>query len=398
MYQHKPRSYTPDEIAEVELAWDDEIFNGVTITKERLCVMLEMEASGAWGKRVYASEKDMYATLTHGMVIVTAKELEKHMKQKDTPDELPAMRDELREAMQGKREISPERLNEIEEALTEPESEQTEQELLEEITKGSGITPEQFKGFMQGDSQSVELEEEDDDYYEPPERKMCEVAITPDDARADADKFRKMLLNPKLSRYEAEEIANDLAIRVSAYYEVEDRLKEIGFGTPRDFESKAHSEAERLEYNALTQVKLDKDATTHTSDSLSSTARTLGLMNRGELGGRTIDLRAYKESIEKQMDELVASGTAREKRIAKFVILAEGAAERLMIQATVAPTSEAKAMVMKSAMKCIDEAGKQVGRLDAMATPKTGRLVEHVPDKQITQKPKKLSEQTTGRE
>lgn len=138
----------------------------------------------------------------------------------------------------------------------------------------------------------------------------------------------------------------------------------------------------------LCDVSLDKDATTHASDSLSSTARTLGLMSRGELNGGPIDLIAYKESIEKQMDELVASGAAREKRIAKFVILSEGAVEKLVIQATYAPTAEAMAMVMEKATKIMGTITKMLKELGEMATPKAGRIIEPVPDKQLPNKPK----------
>ena len=56
-----------------------------------------------------------------------------------------------------------------------------------------------------------------------------------------------------------------------------------------------------------------------------------------------------------------------------------------MIKATTAPTAEATTMVM-------EKAAKTLKKLDEKTTPKTGRPVEHVPDKQITQRTKKLSE------
>ena len=189
---------------------------------------------------------------------------------------------------------------------------------------------------------------------------------------------------------------------VSAYGEVDQRLEELL--TPREFDSDAHSNAERLEYNALIQVQQDKAMTTHQSDSLNSMTSTLSLMNRGKLAGQNIDLIAYKESIEKQMDELIASGTAREKRIAKLVILAEGAAEKLMIEATHAPTAEATAMVMEKATKIMGTTTKMLKELDEMVSPKIGRIVDghHIDDEQITHSRKKLtktksSDPTTGR-
>ena len=134
------------------------------------------------------------------------------------------------------------------------------------------------------------------------------------------------------------------------------------------------------------------------ADSLNSLATTLGLMNSGKLVGGPIDLFAYKESIERQMDELIASGTAREKRIAKFVILAEGAAEKLMIEATFAPTAEATAMVMEKATNVMGKATKMLKELDEMASPKMGRIIESAQDNQLPNKTKKLSEPTTEAE
>ena len=90
------------------------------------------------------------------------------------------------------------------------------------------------------------------------------------------------------------------------------------------------------------------------------------------------------------MDELIASGTARERRITKFVKLAEGAAEKLMIEATLAPTAEATAMEMEKATNVMGKATKMLKELDEMATPKTGRVIESVPDKQLSNKTKKL--------
>lgn len=57
-----------------------------------------------------------------------------------------------------------------------------------------------------------------------------------------------------------------------------------------------------------------------------------------------------------------------------------------MIEATTAPTAEATAMVMEKATKIMTMATRMPKELGQVTTPKTGRLVEHVTDKQITQK------------
>jgi hypothetical protein len=119
-------------------------------------------------------------------------------------------------------------------------------------------------------------------------------------------------------------------------------------------------------------------------------ARTLGLMNRGKLCGRSIDLIAYKESIQRQMDDLVANGVVREERVAGLVLMAQEAAQNLLVEASLAKTMEAKSLVMNSAMKCLEEAGKQVDRLTAMSKPASGRIIESAQDGQITHSRKKL--------
>jgi hypothetical protein len=267
-------------------------------------------------------------------------------------------------------------------------SQQNPPDMLKHMADSMNLSVSEFTKMMKEEHGLVPPDEpdEDEDYYSPPERKMSVVALKPEAARKEADRLRKQLLT--LSGYEAEELANHIAQCVSAYGEVDQRLEELLI--PREIDSDPHSNAERLEHNALIQVRQDKAMTTHQSDSVNSMASTLGLMNGGKFAGGSIDLIALKEGIEKQTDELIASGTARERRVAQFVIMAQEAGQNLIVEASVAPTAEAKALVMKSAMKCFEEAGKQVDRLDAMATPKTGRVIESVPDKQLPNKTKKL--------
>lgn len=168
-------------------------------------------------------------------------------------------------------------------------------------------------------SDGFDDDEDDDDYYVPPKREMLVVALTPDAARKEADRCRKCILDSKLSQYEAEEITNHTAQSISAFGEVNQRLEE--FDTANEYESSAHSEAARLEYNSLMRVQHDKAMTTHQVDGLNSMTSMLGLMNRGKFARQPIDLIAFKEGIEKQPDELIGSGTSREKRIAQFVIM-----------------------------------------------------------------------------
>jgi hypothetical protein len=265
-------------------------------------------------------------------------------------------------------------------------SQQNPPDMLKQMADSMNLSVPEFTNMMKDQHGLVPPDEPDEDYYSPPGRKMSVVALKPEAARKEADRCRKQLLT--LSGYEAEELANHIAQCVSAYGEVDQRLEELLI--PREFDSDVHSNAERLEHNALIQVRQDKAMTTHQSDSVNSMVSTLGLMNGGKFAGQNIDLIAYKESLEKQMDELIASGTAREKRIAKFVILAEGAAEKLMIEATLAPTAEATAMVMEKATNVMGKATKMLKELDEMATPKTGRVIESVPDKQLSNKTKKL--------
>ena len=270
-------------------------------------------------------------------------------------------------------------------------------EMLKQMAGSMNLSVPEFERMMKEDHglvPPVELDDDEGDYYEPPKREMSVVALTPDAARKEADRRRKLLLDPDLSRFEAEEIANQIAQCVSGYGEVDQRLGELDI--PKKYESATHSEAARLEYNSLIQVRQDKAMTMHQADSLNSMASTLGLMNGGKFASGPIDLIAYKEEIERQMDELVASSTAREKRVAQFVIMAQQAAEKLMFKATCAPTAEATAMVMEKATKIMGTTTKMLKELDEMTTPKAGRIVDHVDDRQITQQTKKLSEPNTG--
>lgn len=336
MYQHRPaKRYSEAEVAKMEQEWDDEVVNGTPIPKERLLEMLEAEASSAWGKREYDSEQSMYESLAHCMNSVTPKELEEHMKQ---ADELQV--DDIAER-------SPERLAE-----------------LEQDTAGS------------------------------PVREMHITVLSPEAARRSADSNRKKLLDPALTRYDSEQIANELAQDVATYGGIEARIEELKL--PESNKTKAQTKASLLEHNALIGVQNDKRVTMHQTDSLNSTVMALSQMRGGKHFGRPIDVEAYKEGLEKQMDELVASGTARERRVAQFVIIAQQSAEELIGRAVYAPTDEATAMVMEKAVKIMEKATKMLQSLDDMATPKAGRLVEHVPDKQLPNKTKKKSDQAFG--
>lgn len=265
-------------------------------------------------------------------------------------------------------------------------TQQNQPDMLKQMAESMNLSVPEFEEMMREEHGLAPPDEpdEDEDYFSPPERRMSINAMSPDAAKIDADACRKCLLDSALSRYEAEDIANHIAQCVSTYGDIEERVEELKL--PESNKTKAQSNASRLEHNALIQVQQDKAMTTHQADSLNSVASTLGLMNKGKFAGQNIDLIALKEGIERQMDELVASGTAREKRIAQFVILAQGAAEKLMIEATQAPTAEATAMVMEKATKIMGTATKMLKELDEMVSPKLGRLVEHAPDKQLPTK------------
>jgi hypothetical protein len=279
---------------------------------------------------------------------------------------------------------------------------ETEQHMLERICAGTSVVPAALKDFMTEGRAAVALDEGadtdevDDYYYTPPKREMHIIAITPEDARKDADTLRGRLLNPDLSRYEREELANEIAGRVSAYHEIDERLEELT--TPREFESAARSNADCLEHNALQALAMDRDATAHQVDSLNSTVRTLGLLHNGKALGRPIDMVAFKEGIQQQMDELILNVSSRQQRIAQFVISAQQAAENIMLTATTAPTAEARAMIIKTAITCFEKATKMIEKLDAMATPKAGRIIEPAEDAKITrrQSHKKLPKSKTG--
>ena len=79
-------------------------------------------------------------------------------------------------------------------------------------------------------------------------QKMSVVALTPDAARNEADRNRQLLLDPALSKYEAEEIANQIAQCVSGYGEVDERIEELKL--PESNKTKAQAKANCREPNA----------------------------------------------------------------------------------------------------------------------------------------------------
>lgn len=270
-------------------------------------------------------------------------------------------------------------------------SQQDPADMLKKMADSMNLTVSEFETLMREEHGLVPPDDEDE-YYEPPKRKMSVVALTPDAARKEADRCRKLLLDPGLSRYAAEELANHIAQCVSGYSEVDARIEELKL--PESNKTEAQGKASCSEHNALVRVRDDKVMTTHQANDLNSVTSTLGLMNRGKFAGQPIDLIAFKEEVERQMDELTTSGTARERRIAQFVIMAQQSAEKLLVNAAHASTEEASALVMEKASKIMHTATKMLESLDDMATPKAGRLVEHVPDKQLPNKTKSPSEPT----
>ncbi len=239
-----------------------------------------------------------------------------------------------------------------------------------------------------------EPDDGEDDFL-PPKRKMSINAMSPEVARRDADILRNRLLDPTLSRYEAEQIANELAQDVSTYGCVDQRIEEILASGP--IEENNLLDALKFEYDALIRVQQDKKVTEHQIDNLNSTATVLGLMNGGKFGGHTIDLIAYKEAMQKQMDDLVASGAERESRLAQLAIMAQKSAEAILLESIAAPTQEAKAMMIKHGVASLEAAGRRVEKLDAMAAPVGGRIVDHIEDRAPDQPNQLLTGDNNGR-
>jgi hypothetical protein len=265
--------------------------------------------------------------------------------------------------------------------------------MLKQMADSLNLSVPEFEKMMREEHGLVPPDDEKENGdYDPPKRKMSINTMTPEVARLEADILRKSLLDPVLSKREADEAADHIAQCVSAYGEVDQRMEELT--TPRGFDSEAHSNAERLEHNALIQVQQDKSMTTHQVDSLNSTATVLSLMQQGKIAGQPIDLFAFKEGMQKQMDDLVASGTERETRIAQLAITAQKAAESILLESMIAPTSEAKAVMIKHGVASLEAAGRLVEKLHLMDKPIGGRVVDHVSDKQIKHSHKKLEKES----
>lgn len=276
---------------------------------------------------------------------------------------------------------------------------QSEEDFLKELTSGTGTTPEAFRKFMEGDSSvSDECDQEDDydysDRYTPPERMLNPLILDPDDCVQPILAVRKQMLNPELDRYDLDKLAQMLAQFVSSSGELESRIVEIKAGRP--YSGNTLASAMRSEYEALIEVQQDKQLTANRFGE-SSSVMAVSKMFGNTILGQPIDLLELKTQMEDQMKSLSDSGANRQDKLAMLALLAEQAGQALMIESASARTGEAKAMILKSAVSNLATAAKIVEQLHNLSTP-VGTVVEgeHIEDRQLPNKTKKLSEPNTG--
>ena len=237
-----------------------------------------------------------------------------------------------------------------------------------------------------------DLDEEDNDYdysdrYTPPKRTFNPLILDPDDCKKPIANLRKQMLNPELDRYDLDEIAQTLAHYVVASGELNSRIQEIKTGRP--YKGNTLSNAMRSEYEALISVRQDKQLTAQRFGKTSS-AMAVSSMLGNRIHSQPVDLMELKTQMEDQMKALADSGANRQDKLAMFVLQAQQMGEALMVESASALTGEAKALILEKATKCMEKTATLVEKLDALATPKTGRVIEPAPDKQLSNKTKKL--------
>ena len=208
-------------------------------------------------------------------------------------------------------------------------------------------------------------ENEDGDYeedYEPEPQKRVMVLDpnTPDEARAEADKLRQKLLDEDLSQTDTVNIANRLALCVSTYGDVNERMSELLDGRPYEA---PQSSAVAAEHNALIRVAADKWATAQHTDPISGAALTVAKVHKCQHLGGPFDSAELKSQFIAQVQDLQSSGASREKRIAALAIMSEHCGQAIVDEAIAAPTPEARAITLKHAAGVFDLASRQVERL-----------------------------------
>jgi len=158
-----------------------------------------------------------------------------------------------------------------------------------------------------------------------------------------------------------------------AYHGIDDRLEELT--TPGKFESDAHSNAARQEYNALIHVQQDIRLTGDCHGKMSGAAIAVANMNGNRNFGQPIDLLELKDQMQKQMQELASSGAEREDRMALLAILSQKAGEAILGELSKAASPEARAIMLKQATNTFETAGRLTEKLHHLERPK-GTVVD----------------------
>ena len=237
-----------------------------------------------------------------------------------------------------------------------------------------------------------DLEEENDGYdyserYTPPKRTFNPLMLDPEDCLKPIISLRKQMLNPELDRYDLDELAQMLAQFVASSGEIESRIAEIASGRP--YKGNTLSNAMRSEYEALILAKQDKQLTAQRFGE-SSAAMAVSVMSGHKIHGQPIDLMELKTTMEAQMKSLADSGANRQDKLAMLALQAQQAGEALMFASVSAPTGEAKALILKSAVSNLTASAKMVEQLHNLNMA-VGTIVDQVEDKQLPNKAKNLT-------
>ena len=164
--------------------------------------------------------------------------------------------------------------------------------------------------------------------------------LEPDEACSEANKLRKKLIASGLDTNETRSIAEQIARDVAVYGDIPSQMEKLKAGPHK---SEDHTNAARLEYNALMDLESSKRATRFTSGSTTGMVETLSHLNRNQALDRPVDIQELTEQITNQLHTLVTDNVPIKERMAMLAIANQQIGQQMLKAANQVKTAEGAA-------------------------------------------------------
>ena len=192
--------------------------------------------------------------------------------------------------------------------------------------------------------------------------------LSQSEADEEITTLRDRLESPDLNITAAAQIAKRIARHVVADGDPTSRMAELTRGP---YETDAHSNAARLEYNALVELVNSHNTTVARYDAESSAGITLALINT-DAG---IDVSTGIESIQAQVAKLAGNNKEAIKEfLAQQAVLSSHVGQHTIQQSVDAPTVEASALTAKYGIQMLESAARITERLARIDQPRQGNV------------------------